>query len=257
MGRGAVEGSRGRWAAVESPPASSAMSGPARMETKAADRLEPSAGPMKESARTMQSESVPVCHVAMLPGLRRSRAIDARPIARPTASGRSSVMVQDFETSSSAPSVWVVNIPDDHASVRVSAENPHDGKPVPEAALPIPPNAGPFQYLGIPNKTKIQAPCTGCISGSAGIGSNCSYGVQITDVRGETHQYSKNTGQGGIIDFRGWKEIVFDLDGRHETWGGDKNGKLDYPITGITFTVGQPSENGNSCRSKANCSSIR
>ncbi len=64
----------------------------------------------------------------------------------------------------------------------------------------------------------------------------------MTDAGGESHQYSKNTGQGGIIDFTGWKEIVFDLDTGHETWGGDKNGKLDYPITAITFTIGQPTD---------------
>ena len=68
-----------------------------------------------------------------------------------------------------------------------------------------------------------------------GDNSKCSYGVQVTDARGETHQYGKNTGQGGVIDFKGWKEIVIDLDSRHETWGGDKNGKIDYPITGITL----------------------
>ena len=72
--------------------------------------------------------------------------------------------------------------------------------------------------------------------------SKCSYGVQLTDAGGETHQYSKNTGQGGLIDFKGWKEVVIDLDSGHETWGGDKNGKIDYPITGITFTVGQPTD---------------
>ena len=75
-----------------------------------------------------------------------------------------------------------------------------------------------------------------------GDNSKCSYGVQVTDASGETHQYGKNTGQGGIIDFTGWKEIVIDLDSGHETWGGDKNGKIDYPITGIAFTIGQPTD---------------
>jgi hypothetical protein len=67
----------------------------------------------------------------------------------------------------------------------------------------------------------------------------------VTDAGGETHQYrslSSGTGQGGIVDFTGWKEVVFDLDAPHETWGGDKNGRIDYPITAIIFTVGQPVE---------------
>ena len=66
----------------------------------------------------------------------------------------------------------------------------------------------------------------------------------MTDAKGETHQYSQNNGQGGIIDFAGWKEAVINLDASHETWGGDKNGKLDQPISAVTFTVGQP-KNGD------------
>jgi len=64
----------------------------------------------------------------------------------------------------------------------------------------------------------------------------------LTDAGGETHQYGKNTGQGGLINFSGWKEVVIDLDSGHETWGGDKNGKIDYPITGINLTIGQPTD---------------
>ena len=41
-----------------------------------------------------------------------------------------------------------------------------------------------------------------------GDNSKCSYGVQVTDAGGETHQYGKNTGQGGLIDFAGWKEAL-------------------------------------------------
>ena len=37
-----------------------------------------------------------------------------------------------------------------------------------------------------------------------------------------------------------------DLNSGHETWGGDKNGKIDYPITAVIFTVGQPTDQGKS-----------
>jgi len=151
------------------------------------------------------------------------------------------VMVQDFEKVSSPPKVWVVNIPDENASVQVSTDHPRDGKKCLKLHYHFV-GTGEFQYLGIPNKTKIQAPVHKLRFQLYGDGSKCSYGVQVTDAHGETHQYGKNTGQGGIIDFTGWKEIVIDLDSDHETWGGDKNGKLDYPITGITFTVGQPTD---------------
>jgi hypothetical protein len=69
--------------------------------------------------------------------------------------------------------------------------------------------------------------------------------LQLSDARGETHQYrplSDKAGQPVRIDFTDWSEIVFDLDAPHETWGGDKNGKLDYPISTVVFTVGQPIE---------------
>jgi hypothetical protein len=75
--------------------------------------------------------------------------------------------------------------------------------------------------------------------------SKCSYGLQVADASGETHQYkSTSNGKSGVIDFTGWKEAVFGLTAAHETWGGDNNGRMDYPITGITLTVGQPTEQG-------------
>ncbi len=151
------------------------------------------------------------------------------------------VMVQDFEKASAPPRVWVVNIPDKNASVQLSTEHPHEGKQCLKLHYHFV-GKGNFQYLGIPHKTRIQAPIHKLHFMLHGDDSKCSYGVQVTDASGETHQYGKNTGQGGIIDFKGWKEVVIDLDSRHETWGGDKNGKLNYPITGITFTVGQPQE---------------
>ena len=75
-----------------------------------------------------------------------------------------------------------------------------------------------------------------------GDNSKCSYGLQVTDAGDETHQYrSLSSGKGqGDVDFVGWKEVVFDLDAPHETWGGDHNGKLDYPLAGIGLAVGQP-----------------
>jgi hypothetical protein len=151
------------------------------------------------------------------------------------------VVVQDFEKTTAKPTVWVVNIPNENAAVQGSTDHPHGGKQCLKLHYHFL-GTGQFQYLGIPNKTKIQAPVHKLRFMLHGDDSKCSYGVQLTDARGETHQYGKNTGQGGVIDFKGWKEIVIDLDSRHETWGGDKNGTLDYPITGITFTVGQPME---------------
>ncbi|MFI5458151.1 MAG: glycoside hydrolase family 16 protein [Isosphaerales bacterium] len=123
----------------------------------------------------------------------------------------------------------------------MSTEHPHGGKQCLKLHYKFI-GAGQYQYLGIPNKTKIQAPVHQLRFMLYGDNSKCSYGVQLGDAGGETHQFSKNTGQGGMIDFTGWKETVIDLDSGHETWGGDKNGKIDYPITEIRFGIGQPTD---------------
>ncbi len=156
------------------------------------------------------------------------------------------VTVQDFEKGSSQPTVWVVNIPDENASVQLSTDQPHDGKQCLKLHYHFL-GTGNFQYLGISNKVKLQAPVDKLRFWLRGDNSKCSYGLQVTDAGGETHQYrslSTGAGQGGIVDFTGWKEVVFDLDAPHETWGGDKNGNLDHPISAIILTIGQPMENG-------------
>ena len=158
--------------------------------------------------------------------------------ARPL-TGATPVMLQDFEKASPPPTVWVVNIPNENASVRLSTEQPHEGKQCLKLHYHFL-STGNFQYLGIPNKVRVLAPVHQLHFWLKGDDSMCSYGVQVSDASGETHQYSQNTGQAGKIDFTGWKEVIIDLDSNHETWGGDKNHKLDYPLTAITLTVGQP-----------------
>ena len=158
--------------------------------------------------------------------------------------GATPVMIQDFEKSDLKPTVWVVNIPNENASVQLSTDGPHDGRQCLKLHYHFL-GTGGFQYLGIPNKVNIHARVHKLHYWLRGDGSKCSYGLQVTDAGGETHQYrslSSGAGQGGIIDFTGWKEVVFDLDSPHETWGGNRNGKLDHPITAITLTIGQPME---------------
>jgi beta-glucanase (GH16 family) len=173
-------------------------------------------------------------------------ALARQPVAAGTKGDPSkltAVRVQDFEKTASAPSVWVVNIPNENASVRLSADQPHEGKQCLKLHYRFL-AAGQFQYLGIPNTLKIKVPVHKLRFWLRGDNSKCGYGVQVSDASGETHQYSKNSVQGGLIDFTGWRQIVVDLDAPHETWGGDKNGHLDYPLGGIAFTVGQPTDHG-------------
>src|ERR1700722_16603539 len=100
------------------------------------------------------------------------------------------VLVQDFEKTSHKPTVWVVNIPNENAAVQLSTDHPHEGKQCLKLHYHFV-GTGQFQYLGIPNKTKIQAPVHRLRYMLYGDNSKCSYGVQITDARGETHQFSK------------------------------------------------------------------
>jgi beta-glucanase (GH16 family) len=160
-----------------------------------------------------------------------------------TESGFAGVILEDFEKDTPVPAVWVVNIPDENASAQFSSDQPREGKRCLKLHYHFV-GAGQFQYLGIPIRVALQSPVHHLRFWLKGDNSKCSYGVQVSDASGETHQFSKNTGQGGMIDFTGWKEIVIDMDTPHETWGGDKNGKLDFPVALVTFTIGQPMDNG-------------
>ena len=155
--------------------------------------------------------------------------------------GATSVMVEDFEKVASPFAVWVVNIPNENASVQLSPAQPHDGAQCLKLHYHFV-GTGSYQYLGIPIKVRIQLPVHKLRFWLKGDNSKCSYGVRVSNASGETHQFSKNTGQGGIVDFTDWREVVIDLDSGHETWGGEKNDRIDYPITEITFTIGQPKD---------------
>ena len=134
--------------------------------------------------------------------------------------GSTPVMVQDFEKASSLPNVWVVNIPNENARVKLTHDHPYDGKQCLALHYHFT-GTGSFQYIGVPNKVKIQAPIHKLHFRLYGDNSLCSYGVQVSDASGETHQYSRNTHQGGLVDFSGWREVVVDMDSGHETWGHD------------------------------------
>src|SRR5580658_10430608 len=116
-------------------------------------------------------------------------------------------LIQDFEQPASLPTVWVVNIPNENASVQLSTVDPHDGTQCLKLHYHFV-STGNFQYLGILNKVDIHGPIHQLRFWLKGDNSKCSYGVRLTDAGGRTHQYSSNTGQGGIIDFTGWKQVV-------------------------------------------------
>ncbi|HTH48941.1 MAG TPA: family 16 glycosylhydrolase [Candidatus Limnocylindria bacterium] len=151
------------------------------------------------------------------------------------------VMVQDFESLSTPPKVWVVNIPDTNAAATLSTEQSHEGRQALKLHYHFV-GTGQFQYLGIPLPAALPTAIHQLRFWLKGDGSKCTYGVRVDDASGETHQFARSSGQGGVINFTGWKEVIVDLDAGHETWGGDKNGTINYPVSSITLTVGQPSE---------------
>ncbi len=181
----------------------------------------------------------------------RYRALAALMILGPVAQaiGSDPVMVQDFEKPGQAPTPWVVHIPNENASVQLSTDRPREGRRCLALHYQFTPGEK-FEYLGVPVKVKILARPHGLRFALRGDGSRASYGIQLTDIRGETHQYGQANGHGGILDFTGWKDVAFNLDAPHETWGGDKNGRIDLPITGVVFTIGQPTDGGKNLGAK-------
>lgn len=156
---------------------------------------------------------------------------------------QSPIMVQDFESATDTPTAWTVNIPPDTANVKRTSDQVFEGKQALKLHYRFTSEAA-FQYLGIPHNVKILTPIQKLQFQLFGDNSGCSYGLQLTDASGETHQFGSSSGLGGNIDFTGWREVAFAIDSPHETWGGDTNKKLDYPITRITLTVGQPVKDG-------------
>ena len=160
------------------------------------------------------------------------------------------VMVHDFEKTfdkataykpdpnkpATSPRVWVVNIPNENASVQTSTEHPSQGKQSLNLRYHF---TGEGQYLGVEVPFKILSPIHKVSWMMYGDGSGNGYGLYLTDRGQETHKFRDNATM--KVDWKGWKEIVFDLDKPHEIWGGDKNSKIDYPLIGITFEIGNDS----------------
>jgi len=151
------------------------------------------------------------------------------------------VLVEDFEKPTNPATVGVVNIPNENASVSLSTDHPAQGKQ--SLKLHYHFTGGNGQYLVVPFPATIKAPVHKLDFMLYGDNSGCSYGIYLTDASGQTHKIHNNEMK---IDFSGWKEMIMDLDLPHETWGGDKSGKMELPITGITFEIGNPGKEMNS-----------
>jgi hypothetical protein len=148
---------------------------------------------------------------------------------------RTPVVVQDFEQASSLPKAGVVNMPEQNAVLSLSKEHPFEGKQSLKLHYHF---TGNGQYLVIPMSIKIDSTIHKLHFMLYGDGVGAGYGVYVIDASGETHKYRDAASMS--VDFKGWKEIAVDLDAAHETWGGDQNGKIDYPTRQITFEISTP-----------------
>ncbi|MDF2440986.1 MAG: hypothetical protein JWN98_1970 [Abditibacteriota bacterium] len=144
------------------------------------------------------------------------------------------VIVQDFEKVPVLPKVWGVGVPNEYASVKLAANRSLQGKHSLNLHYRF---TGPNQYFGVTTAVRILAPIHKLHWMLYGDASNSGQSLYVIDSKGETHKY-RNPAT-AKIDFKGWKEFTVDINAPHETWGGDKNGKIDYPITALTFEVNQ------------------
>lgn len=129
------------------------------------------------------------------------------------------VLVQDFEGAKVPLKVWVVNIPNDNASVKLATEHPHQGQQSLNLNYHF---TGSGQYLGVPLPVNILVPVHKVRWMLYGDGSGCGYALHVSDASNETHKYRDAATMN--INWKDWKEISIDLNAPHETWGGEEPG---------------------------------
>jgi hypothetical protein len=88
--------------------------------------------------------------------------------------GLTRVMAEDFEKATSKPTLWVVGIPNENASVQLSADHPYEGKQCLRLHYHF---TGSGQYMGINQPLKIHAPIHKLRFMLYGDGSGTGYGL--------------------------------------------------------------------------------
>jgi beta-glucanase (GH16 family) len=146
------------------------------------------------------------------------------------------VTVQNFQSDVSEPTRFVVNMPEDNMVATLSSEQPYDGKR--DLRVHYNYTGGATEYGGVDFPVQVHAPIHALHVQIYGDNSGVGYGLYLLDATGKTHKY--RDGATMKVDFNGWKEITFNLDGPHETWGGTADGKIDFPVSKITFELSNP-----------------
>ena len=82
-----------------------------------------------------------------------------------------------------------------------------------------------LQYLEVVTPHRFRTRLAGLSVAVRGDGSGEFVRARLLDKSGECHQFDL-----GKLDFKGWRVLSTALAGPHGFWGGDGNGKMDYPV---------------------------
>lgn len=187
---------------------------------------------MKDSRASSIEERVPVLDTLLPISLFVLVSFMAFPLSKTGVPADATVMVQDFENPSSLQEIRNANRSNDNATVELSTDHPHAGKQCLKLQhRPLSDGTGPVIRIPVriePNVRRLRFMIYGDNSG-------CRYSINLVDAAGKTFAFRDSEKR--KIDFNGWKEIVIDLNSEHWATGGDHNGKINSPLTEITFKI--------------------
>ncbi len=117
------------------------------------------------------------------------------------------------------------------SQVRLSDQQPFEGKWCAELRYRFE-RVERLQYLEVIAPHKLTEKPRRFQVAVRGDGSGNMVRARFVDNNGEWHQFDL-----GYLHFRGWRVLWTHLDTPHGYWGGDGNGRLDFPITFFSIVV--------------------
>ncbi|MGD8239250.1 MAG: hypothetical protein PVH68_11895 [Armatimonadota bacterium] len=121
------------------------------------------------------------------------------------------------------------------ATLRVDTDDPHSGA----GALAVHyqfQGKQDFEYVALARAFEIAEPGLGLVLWVKGDGTDLSLRVRVNDRSGETFQYNIAS-----LGFTGWRRVGTLLRTAGGHWGGDGNGRVDYPCTFDSLLIDRPS----------------
>ncbi|MFN4179091.1 MAG: glycosyl hydrolase [Armatimonadota bacterium] len=117
------------------------------------------------------------------------------------------------------------------SQLKLSEKDPFEGKRCAELHYKFEQVSG-LQYLEVITPHKLTEKPRRISVAIRGDGSGNIVRMRFVDANGEWHQYDL-----GVLHFRGWRVLWTHLDTPHGHWGGDRNGRLDFPITFFSIVL--------------------